>query len=90
MSEAPPQLADIPQYSEMNIPTLSSGADQNQSAAVSTSNGSNIVQDTKESIYTSEVSLRSLLPLANVADNTSTSTRQSSRDALSDRLIPLL
>ena len=51
MSEAPPQLGEIPQQSEMSVPTLSSTMDSN-----TTANGGTSVQNAKDSIYSSQVS----------------------------------
>lgn len=51
MSEAPPQLGEIPQQSEMSVPTLSSTMDNN-----TTANGGTSVQKAKDSIYNSQVS----------------------------------
>ena len=51
MSDAPPQLGEIPQQSEMSVPTLSSTVDSNTAT-----NGNASVQNAKDSIYNSQVS----------------------------------
>lgn len=53
MTDAPPQLGEIPQRSEMSVPTLQSNLD-NQNAST---NGNTSIQNAKDSIYTSEVSI---------------------------------
>ena len=50
---APPQLGDIPQHSEINIPTLSSTG--NGGATHPTANGNQSVENTKNAVYSSEV-----------------------------------
>jgi hypothetical protein len=51
MSDAPPQLGEIPQQSEMSVPTLSSNMDSN-----TTANGNGSVQNAKDTMYNSQVS----------------------------------
>ena len=61
MSDAPPQLGEIPQQSELNVPTIKSQDDAN--ASTNGSGGYNVTatyQNAKDSVYNSEV--RSLLP----------------------------
>ena len=50
---APPQLGDIPQHSEMHIPTLSSTG--NGGATQPTANGNSSFESAKSTMYTSEV-----------------------------------
>ncbi len=54
MEDAPPQLGNIPQYSEMNIPTLQSNA--HNRAAQPSANGNPSLQNAKDSMMSSEVS----------------------------------
>jgi hypothetical protein len=58
MADAPPQLGEIPQQSELNVPTMKSQIDGN--AAYGNGNGNfnanNPYQNVKESLYHSEVS----------------------------------
>ena len=49
----PPQLGDIPQHSEMHIPTLSSTG--NGEASYPTANGNQSVENAKNAVYSSEV-----------------------------------
>ena len=51
MENAPPQLGNIPQYSEMNIPTL-----QSQASDANNVNGNPSLQNAKDSMMSSEVS----------------------------------
>jgi len=53
MSDAPPMLGDIPQHSEMNIPTLSS---TNDSTDTLIANGNTSLENAKAAVYNSEVS----------------------------------
>lgn len=53
MSDAPPVLGDIPQHSEMNIPTLASTNGTNDGPTV---NGNSALESAKASVYNSEVS----------------------------------
>ena len=52
---APPQLGDIPQYSEMHIPTLSSTGNNGAASTQPTANGNSSVENTKNAVYSSEV-----------------------------------
>ncbi|MCJ1228755.1 hypothetical protein MMC12_005418 [Toensbergia leucococca] len=62
MSDAPPQLGDIPQRSEMTVPTLKSNADYG-------TNGNSSVQNVKDTMYSSEVSIPAESGLVNpIAD----------------------
>ena len=61
MSDAPPQLGDIPQYSEMNIPTLSSTNGNSANYNAPTANGSSAMENVKATVYNSEVA-KSLSP----------------------------
>jgi hypothetical protein len=57
MSDAPPQLGDIPQHSEMNIPTLSTTTGGGSTfEQPTTTNGSATLQNAKDTVYTSKVS----------------------------------
>lgn len=53
MTDAPPQLGEIPQRSEMSVPTLQSNLDNNTSST----NGNASIQNAKDSIYNSKVSI---------------------------------
>ena len=55
MSDAPPQLGDIPQYSELNVPTLSSTNGNATNYNNPTTNGSATMENVKASVYNSEV-----------------------------------
>lgn len=53
MTDAPPQLGEISHGSEMSVPTLQSNLDSNDSST----NGNASIQNAKDSIYNSEVSI---------------------------------
>lgn len=57
MSDAPPQLGEIPQQSELNVPTIKSHNDGNASAnGTGNYNVPASYQHAKQSLYNSEVS----------------------------------
>ncbi len=56
MENAPPQLGNIPSYSEMNIPTLKSESGQRDEQ--SGTNGVPSFENAKQNIMNSEVSVR--------------------------------
>lgn len=51
MEDAPPQLGNIPQYSEMNIPTL--GSQHGNTGTQPGANGNASFQNAKESVINS-------------------------------------
>lgn len=58
MSDGPPQLDEIPQQSEISVPTLKSTMETNGPSAGNgpRSDSNTSIQNTKDSIYNSEVS----------------------------------
>jgi hypothetical protein len=60
MADAPPQLGEIPQQSELNVPTMKSQTDGNDAYGNGHGNGNfsanNPYQNVKETLYHSEVS----------------------------------
>lgn len=74
MSDAPPQLGEIPQQSELNVPTIKTQHDAN--ASTNGSGGYNpptTYQNAKEGLYNSEVSIRlSRRQIIHIHDGTDT------------------
>lgn len=59
MSDAPPQLGEIPQQSELNVPTIKSQNDGNAASnGTGNFNATASYQNAKQSLYHSEVSIR--------------------------------
>lgn len=57
MSDAPPQLGEIPQQSELHVPTIKTQHDANASTNGSGNyNATSTYQSAKDSVYNSEVS----------------------------------